>query len=185
MTVLKAESCIAAMLAALMLGNVALAAAEEPQQSGWTAHEHGPGDDMFGPGFFGPGALGRMGDQLGLSAEQRQSIKAVFDAARPQMQSMHESMHSNIEKLRGTSPDDPNYANVVAQVSQSAAELASRMVTEGSQIRSQVYGLLTKEQKAKLPQIEAQMKDEAHQRFQHHRPPSAAPSSGSSSTPST
>jgi Spy/CpxP family protein refolding chaperone len=185
MTVLKVKSCVAAALVVVMLGSAVLAAADEQRQSGWATHEHGPGDDMFGAGFFGPGAFGRMGDELGLTAEQRQSIRAVLDAARPQMQTLRDSMHSNMEKLRGVQPDDPNYANVVAQVSQSAADLASRLVTEGSQVRSQVYGLLTKEQKAKLPQIEAQMKDEAHQRFQHHRPPSGAPSSDSSSTPST
>ena len=54
------------------------------------------------------------------------------------------------------------------------------MVTESSQVRSQVYGLLTKEQKAKLPQIQAQMRDQARQRFRH-QPPAA----GDSTTPST
>jgi Spy/CpxP family protein refolding chaperone len=175
-----------ALLAVVVLGGAGIAAAgEQEHESGWSGHEHGPGHDaMFGAGFFGADAIARMGDQLDLSAEQRQSIKGIFDAARPQMQAMRESLHTNIEKLHGTQPDDPNYATVVAQVSQSAAELASKMVTESSQVRSQVYGLLTKEQKAKLPQLEAQMRDQAHQRFQHHRPP-AAPSSGDSSKPST
>jgi Spy/CpxP family protein refolding chaperone len=167
-----------------MLGGAALVAAGEQHDSGWAGHDHGPGPDMFGGGFLGPDVMGRAGDQLGLSAEQRQSIKAVFDAARPQMQTMRDTMHSNLEKLRSTQPDDPNYATVVAQVSQSASELASKMVTEGSQVRSQVYALLTKEQKAKLPQIQAQMQDQARERFQRHRSPST-PSSGGSSTPST
>ncbi len=173
----------AALLAVVVLGAAAIAAAgDEKHENGWSGHEHGPGSDaMFGAGFFGAD-IARMGDQLGLSAEQRQSIKGIFDAARPQMQAMRESMRVQADKLRGTQPDDPNYATVVAQVSQSAAELASKMVTDGSQLRSQVYGLLNKEQKAKLPQIEAQMRE---QHFQRHRPPAAAPSSGDSSKPST
>ncbi len=175
-----------ALLAVVVLGGATIAGAGEQQhESGWSGHEHGPGPDaMFGAGFFG-GDIARMGDQLGLSAEQRQSIKGIFDAARPQMQAMRESMRNQVDKLRGTQPDDPNYATVVAQVSQSAAELASKMVTDGSQLRSQVYGLLTKEQKAKLPQIEAQMREQARQHYQRHRPPASAPSSGDSSTPST
>jgi Spy/CpxP family protein refolding chaperone len=174
-----------AVLAVVVLGGAAIAAAGDQQHNGGgSGHEHGPGPDaMFGAGFFG-GDIARMGDQLGLSAEQRQSIKGILDAARPQMQAMRESMRTNAEKLRGTQPDDPNYATVVAQVSQSAAELASKLVTDSSQVRSQVYGLLNKEQKAKLPQIEAQMRDETRQRFQRHRPPASAPSSGDS-TPST
>jgi Spy/CpxP family protein refolding chaperone len=175
---------VTAMIAAAMLGSVAIVVAGEQHESGWAGREHAPGSDMFGGGFFGPGSMERMGDQLGLSAEQRQAIKTIFDAARPQMQTMRDNIHSNLEKLRSTQPDDPNYATVVAQVSQSAGELASRMVTEGSQVRSQVYALLTKEQKAKLPEIEAQMKDQAHERFQHHRSP-ATPSSGGTSKPST
>src|SRR5262245_3278172 len=167
-----------------MLGSAAIVVAGEQHDNGWAGHDHGPGPDMFGGGFFGPDVMGRMGDQLGLSAEQRQSIKSIFDAARPQMQSMRDTMHSNLDKLRSTQPDDPKYATVVAQVSQSASELASRMVTESSQVRSQVYALLTKEQKAKLPQIQAQMQDQMQQRFQRHRSPSTPPSDGSP-TPST
>ena len=179
----RSKYLVAALLAALALGGAAIATAGEQQhESGWSGRDHGPGSDaMFGNGFLGED-IARMGDQLGLSAEQRQSIKGVFDAARPQMQAMRDSMRTSAEKLRGTQPDDPNYATVVAQVSQSAAELASKMVTESSQVRSQVYGLLTKEQKAKLPQIQAQMRDQARQRFQRHQPPAA---SGDSTTPST
>ena len=183
----KGKRFMTALLAVAVLGGAGIAAAGDQQHDGgWSGHEHGPGPDaMFGAGFFGADAIARMGDQLGLSADQRQSINGVFDAARPQMQAMRESMRTNVEKLRGTPPDDPNYATVVAQVSQSAAELASKMVTESSQVRSQVYGLLTKEQKAKLPQVEAQMRDQVRQRFQRHRTPESAPSSGDSSNPST
>jgi Spy/CpxP family protein refolding chaperone len=178
----RGKYLVAALLAALALGGAAIATAGEQQhESGWSGRDHGPGSDaMFGYGFLGDD-IARMGDQLGLSAEQRQSMKGIFDAARPQMQAMRDSMRTSAEKLRGTQPDDTNYATVVAQVSQSAAELASKMVTESSQVRSQVYGLLTKEQKAKLPQIQALMRDQARQRFQRHQPPA----SGDSTTPST
>ena len=181
----KGKGFITALLAVVVLGGTGIATAGDQQHEGArSGHEHGPGDAMFGGGFFGAD-IARMGDQLGLSAEQRESIKAILDAARPQMQAMRESLHSNMDKLRGAQPDDPSYATVVAQVSQSAADLASKMVTESSQIRSQVYALLTKEQKAKLPQIEAQMKDHMREHFQRHRSPASPPTSGDSSAPST
>src|SRR5262245_12954632 len=121
-----------AIIAAVTLGSAAIVIAGEQHESGWSGHEHAPGPDMFGGGFFGPDVMGRMGDQLGLSAEQKQSIRAIFDAARPQMQTMRDNMHSNIDKLRSTQPDDPNYATVVAQVCQSASSLAPRQVTEST-----------------------------------------------------
>ncbi|HEY7377383.1 MAG TPA: Spy/CpxP family protein refolding chaperone [Steroidobacteraceae bacterium] len=167
-------------LLAAFLACMGVAMAGDSAGGGW--HGHGPGGDpLFG--MFGPGLMGRMGDQLGLSSEQRQSIKGMLDAAKPGMQSLHESMRTNAEKLRSVQPDDPNYATVVAQVSQAAGELASRMVTEASQLRTQVYGVLNKEQKAKLPQLQAQMQEQARERFQRHRSQPAAPSTDSS--PST
>ena len=167
-------------LVAAFLACIGIAAAGDPATGGW--HGHGPGmDSMFGG--FGPGGINRMGDQLGLSSEQRQSIKGIMDAARPQMQTLHESMRTNAEKLRSVQPDDANYATVVQQVSQAAGELASRMVTEGSQLRTQVYNVLNKEQKQKLPQVQAQMQEQARERFQRHRSQPAAPSTDSS--PST
>ena len=90
----KGKRFMTALLAVAVLGGAGIAAAGDQQRDGgWSGHEHGPGPDaMFGAGFFGADAIARMGDQLELSAEQRQSIKGVFDAARPQMQAMRESM---------------------------------------------------------------------------------------------
>ncbi len=180
---------LAAVTAAAVLASAGVVLAGDPAANGPPGHEHPQGLDlMSGGGMLGPQWLGRMADELGLSAEQRQTIKGLFEAARPQVQAMRDSMRSNADKLRGTMPDDPNYATVVAQVSQAAGELASRMVTEGSQLRSQVYGVLTKDQKAKLPQIEAQMREHARERFQNHYhsgAPAVAPSKEPSSPPST
>jgi Spy/CpxP family protein refolding chaperone len=177
---------LAAVAAVTVLASAGVVLAGDPAANGPPAHEHPPGlDPMWGGGMLGPQWLGRMADELGLSAEQRQTIKGLFEAARPQLQAMRESVRSNTDKLRGTMPDDPNYATVVAQVSQAAGELASRMVTEGSQLRSQVYAVLTKDQKAKLPQIEAQMREHTRDRFKNHYHSGAPAVAPSSSPPST
>jgi Spy/CpxP family protein refolding chaperone len=91
-----------------------------------------------------------------LSAEQQASIKAIVMAAKPQMKSLHDQMRANHLKLTQTKPDDPNYGNVVAEVAQSNATLASQRTTRAADLRTQMYALLTPAQKTQLTALEAQ-----------------------------
>src|SRR6202047_5385428 len=58
---------------------------------------------------------GRLLAKLNLSAEQRAAVKSIMANAHPQMKSLHQEMRANSLKLLKTQPNDPNYANVVAQ----------------------------------------------------------------------
>jgi Spy/CpxP family protein refolding chaperone len=132
--------------------------------------EHGPaggpggGKGMRmhgGPGMMMPGMethmLMRMADELALSPEQRQTIRGFFSSAQPGFQKLHEQMRANTKLMLDTQPDDPKYQAVVQQVSQSSAELAQQMVLQSSQLRTQVYGVLTPEQKTKLKTKQTEM----------------------------
>jgi hypothetical protein len=68
-----------------------------------------------------------------------------------------------------TSPDAADYATVVNAASQKSGELASQIVLEMSQIRTQVHSVLTAEQKAQLPEIRAEMKQKMEQRHERMR----------------
>lgn len=127
----------------------------------------GPGR---GPGAEGPGHLFR---KLGLSADQQASIKAIMTAAKPQMKSLHEQMRANHLKMMQTKPDDPNYGNVVAEVAQANATLASRRTTQGAELRAQMYAVLTPAQKTQLATLEAQRASQPHHGRWGHRPPDA------------
>jgi Spy/CpxP family protein refolding chaperone len=114
-----------------------------------------------GPGMMMPGMethmLMRMADELALSPEQRQTIRGFFSSAQPGFQKLHEQMRANTKLMLDTQPDDPKYQTVVQQVSQSSAELAQQMVLQSSQLRTQVYGVLTPEQKTKLKAKQSEM----------------------------
>jgi Spy/CpxP family protein refolding chaperone len=99
----------AALLAAATSISVATAADEAttaappaPGPHAWH-HHHGAGQFLA---------------KLNLSAEQQASVKTIMANAGPQMKSIHQEMRANSLKLRQTQPNDPNYANVVAQVTQ-------------------------------------------------------------------
>jgi Spy/CpxP family protein refolding chaperone len=100
--------------------------------------------------------------KLGLSADQQASIKAIVTAAKPRMKSLHDQMRANQLKEMQTKPDDPNYGNVVAEVSQSNATLAAQRTTLQSDLRTQMYAVLTPAQKTQLATLEAQLAAKPH-----------------------
>jgi Spy/CpxP family protein refolding chaperone len=102
------------------------------------------------------GGLWHLYSKLGLTPEQQTSIKAIMTAAKPQMKSLHQQMQANHLKLVQTKPDDPNYASVVAEVAQSNASLTSQRTSQQSELRAQMYAVLTPAQKTQLATLEAQ-----------------------------
>jgi periplasmic protein CpxP/Spy len=117
-----------------------------PGPHGW--HHHGGEWHLLG--------------KLGLNAAQKQQIKEIMTAARPQMQTLHEQMQANSLKLRQTAPSDPNYAGVVSQVSQAEGSLAAQMMTQRADVRAQVFKVLTPAQQGQLATLEAQMQTHKH-----------------------
>jgi Spy/CpxP family protein refolding chaperone len=129
-------------------------------------HErHGPGAHGLGPEH--------MFSKLGLTTEQQASIKSIMTASKPQMKTLHEQMRANHLKLMQTKPDDPNYANVVAEVAQSNATLASQRTKQGAELRTQMYAVLTPAQKTQLATLEAQWAANPHQEGHGHWGPHA------------
>jgi protein CpxP len=111
-----------------------------PGPHGW--HHHGPMHLL---------------SKLGLSATQKQQVKDIMTAARPEMQSLHEQMHANSLKLRQTQPTDPNYGSIEAQVSQTHGSLSAQMMTQQAEVRAKVFKILTPAQQAQLAALEAEM----------------------------
>jgi periplasmic protein CpxP/Spy len=120
------------------------------------------------PGAQGPHGWHHRGgpwhllSKLGLSAAQKDQVKAIMTAARPQMQSLHEQMHANMLKLQQTKPTDPNYASISSQVSETHGSLSAQMLTLHADLRAQVYKVLTPAQQTQLTALEAQMHAHKH-----------------------
>ena len=121
---------------------------QPPPPGGHEGHHHG-----------GPW---RLLGKLGLNAAQKQQVKEIMTAARPQMQNLHQQMQANSVKLRQTLPTDPNYASVVSQASQTEGSLAAQMMTQRADVRAQVFKILTPAQQGQLATLEAQMQSHKH-----------------------
>jgi len=102
--------------------------------------------------------------KLDLTADQQQQVKDIMTAARPQMESLHQQMHANMQKLQQTQPTDPNYSSITSQVSQTHGSLSAQMMAQKAEVRAQVFKVLTPAQQAQLATLEAQMKSQIRSR---------------------
>ncbi len=109
---------------------------------GWHHHHHG---------------MGFLYSKLGLSDAQKAAIKTIMQTNGPQMKTLHEQMHANSLKLRQTQPNDPNYNNVVSQVTAANATLHQQMDTLKATVRQEIFAKLTSAQQTQLQTLEAQM----------------------------
>src|SRR5712664_2100761 len=114
------------------------------------------------PGRHHHGGAWRLLGKLDLNAAQKQQIKDIMTAAHPQMQSLHEQMQANSQKLRQTQPTDPNYASIVSQASQTHGTLSAQMLTQRAEVRAQVFKVLTPAQQTQLAALEAEMQAHKH-----------------------
>jgi Spy/CpxP family protein refolding chaperone len=104
------------------------------------------------------GVMLRATHQLNLTTEQQATIKGILSAARAQ----HESAAgtASLDVMTLANPGDPNYATALQNAKTAAATRLQNQV----ELQSQIYNVLTADQKAKLPQVLADMKTRAEQR---------------------
>jgi Spy/CpxP family protein refolding chaperone len=153
----------------------------------------GPGGPPGGPpGGMGPGGMGqggmgmmegelgmagvpnprmldRMATELQLTADQQQKLKGVFESARPEMEQVREKARQNADKLRAATPGTRNYDAVVSEVARNAGDLATRAVTNGAQLRAQVWAILTPDQRQKMESLQAQRRERMKERMEKRR----------------
>lgn len=102
------------------------------------------------------GTMLRATRQLNLTPEQQTTIKGILGSARAQ----HQGQARQFDMTALANPGDPNYATALQNAKAAAASRLQSQV----ELQSQIYNVLTADQKAKLPQVLADMKSKAEQR---------------------
>ena len=156
--IISVSSLAAVVLLAGLVSHTAFA------ERGWGGHRGG------GPlgGLTGPRAE-FLFEALDLTPEQRDSMEAIQESYRPQLRSLRQSGRDNRRALAETTPDDPDYATVVAAASQAAAEHASQLVLLTAEMRREVHTVLTAEQRAKARELRDTMRERVEDRRQQRR----------------
>ena len=96
--------------------------------------------------------FGHILHKLNLSAQQKSEVKNLVTQARADRASQRDAMRANHAALESTSPSDSSYAALVttAQANASPALYQAR-----AELWTQIYGVLTPDQKAQIPSIVA------------------------------
>jgi Spy/CpxP family protein refolding chaperone len=104
----------------------------------WHGHHHGPVRHFM-----------HVLQQLQLSAEQQTQIKSIFDASRSQFAALATGMHNNAEAMVAMPPTDPGYPALLAAAKANAAARIQQL----SDVKTQIFAVLTKAQQEQIPQV--------------------------------
>ena len=99
--------------------------------------------------------------QLDLTSDQQAKVKEILDANKGTVQPLREQLKANHEKLAalGGNFDEGQ----VTAIAREQGDLMSQMIVARQKVKSQIFAILTDEQKAKATQLQQQMK----QRFEN------------------
>jgi Spy/CpxP family protein refolding chaperone len=110
-------------------------------------------------------------EELGLSGEQRQAIQAIVERFRDRGIELAQRSGGIKDDLLAVSPEDPRYADATRAAAESASRVAAQGVELASEMRVEVYAVLTPEQR----QLARARATSDRQRWedwrQRHRPP--------------
>ena len=123
----------------------------------------GPGRHGGGPGFGIPDPgmmIGRMAEHLDLDDVQRESVKNIMEAAKPELKALREQFSSNREALQALDAGDPEVQNIAI----SNGQLATEGTLLFSRIRGEIHAVLTDEQLAKAAELKDQRKEHGERR---------------------
>ncbi len=144
-----------ALAAASVSGYVLADAPNAQQGEGWKGRGHHRGGHLRG----GAGMLTRHAQELGLTAQQLTAIKAAEEAARPELEKLHQAAQVQREALvAGKGSGD--------QMKAAHDAISSRLQA----LRNHIDGIMTAEQRTKLAQMRAQRHHDGRGRKGPHAP---------------
>lgn len=112
------------------------------------------------------GGYGMMLRGIDLTDEQKAQIKSIRQASRETVKPLREQMKANREKLQQLSESGSFDQAQVQTIAAQQGALSAQMIVEKERVKSQVYAVLTTEQKAKAAEMKAQFKQKRAERMQ-------------------
>ncbi len=122
----------------------------------------GRGKRGFGHRGHHRGGFGRMAEKLNLTDAQKAQVKTIMDANKANTQSLREASKANRQKLNAATENGQFDEATVTAIAQEKAGISAQMTVEKLRVKSQIFQILTAEQKAQM----AQMKEQIKERFQ-------------------
>jgi Spy/CpxP family protein refolding chaperone len=131
---------LTAVASVAMLCSAAIGFAQAGKAAG---HEHG----MFGQ---------RMAQQLGLTDAQQQQIKGILEAEKPKMQPLMQELKQERQQMN-TLTESGNFDEAaVRSAASKQAQTETDLAVERARVKSQIFAVLTPDQRTKAQQLETQ-----------------------------
>lgn len=136
--------------------------------AGGPFHKDGPGGP--GGGFFGghgpgfEGFLDHAACRLGLTEEQQTQIQAIIDESQPQMEALREQAAEARDAWHETFDPAVFDEAAAAAFAQSQSDLHAQMMVLGMRTHSQIWLVLTPEQREQLEERRAERQERRGQR---------------------
>jgi len=144
-------------VAAVVLTVVGLTAAVALSQTFTRTHMHGHG-------MFGGSMLGFHARALNLTEDQRSQMKSVMAKEKPALKPLFAQLATTRQQVRQLEMSDTFDEAKVREVATQQAQAMTELTVQQARIHSELYQLLTPDQKAKL----TQMMQQRQQRIQEH-----------------
>lgn len=135
-----------------------------------TVFAQGPGAG-FGPGF-GPGfgrhggwMFHRMAQELNLTADQQAQVKNIMQAEKAKVQPLMQQLRQNEQAQNATVNGNFDEAQARAFANKQT-QIMSDLIVEKQRTKSQIYALLTPEQRQKAQQLMQEHQQKMQERMQ-------------------
>jgi protein CpxP len=103
---------------------------------------------------------------LDLTEEQKAQMKQIRQTSKEKIKPIREQMKANRQKLAELSAGGNFDRAQVQTIAAQQGSLSAQMIVERESIKSQIFQILTPEQKAKAAEIQAQRKQRMQERMQ-------------------
>jgi len=111
----------------------------------------------------------RMFRHLELTDAQKVQIKAIRDASRESTKGLRDNMHETRKQLRELGTDGVFDQGAVEVLAAQQADIHKQMIIERQRAKSQIFALLTPEQKAKLDEMKARFAERRNERMEKRK----------------
>lgn len=109
---------------------------------------------------------------LDLTDEQKAKVKELHSASRESLKPVMESLKANHEKMQALTANGAFDEAQVTALANEQASLSAKLIVEKQRVKSQMFSILTDEQKAKFAEMKAKRPDRV-ERFKARKAPAA------------
>lgn len=115
-------------------------------------------------GKRGKRMMGRLFRQLDLTDEQKAQMKEIKQASREKVQPLRQQMRENRQQLRQATENGNFDEATVTAIAAQQGQIHAQLIVEKQKVKTQMYNVLTTEQKNKLAELKAQFKQKMEER---------------------